>query len=335
MDIAALGQQQLLPWQQPIWQRLQQSFPEIGHGLLFYGKQGCGKQQFAAYFAKWLLCSHKTPQGACGQCNHCAWFAAGTHPQLKIIQAEFDEKKQSYAAIKIDQIREIADFVQQKVEGWRVVLLYPAENLNIAAANALLKTLEEPGDRIVLILMSDAMLRLPATIRSRVQQYALDRVTTQQAQDYLQQQGIKDVAQSQVALALAANMPLKAQQILDAEWFKHREAFIKDLTSLVQQKNYPMKFSAYWTKQMDIRDILVLLRYIVQDCIAYKLQQPMKQIDLNFDALQACYDLEQLFAIYAHINKIQIMLAQNVQAQLILDELTIQLMNIEQIRSDA
>lgn len=329
MDMSQLNDiAQLLPWHEPVWQRLVQRFPHIGHGLLFYGKQGCAKQQFASHFAKWLLCTQKQPTGACGECTSCKWIAAGTHPQLKLIRADFDEKKQSYTAIKIDQIREIGDFVQQTVEGWRVVLIYPAEYLNTAAANALLKTLEEPGERVVLILMSDSMLKLPATIRSRVQQFALDRITLEQAQDYLTAQVSASAAQRQIALVLAADMPLRAQQILQSEWFTQRQALVRAWIDLVSKKAYPLQFSSYWFKQLDFRELLAIVRYTVQDCIAFKLQQPVQQTDVAIEQLEKYYALPQLFAIDQQINSINQMLAQNVQSQLIFDDLSIQLMNV-------
>ncbi|GAA5006275.1 DNA polymerase III subunit delta' [Acinetobacter puyangensis] len=335
--------QALLPWHTVVWQRLVERFPNIGHGLLFYGKEGCGKQQFAEQFSQWLLCTDKQGMSACGHCASCRWIAAGTHPQLKRIAPDFDEKKQSYAAIKIDQIREMGDFVQQRVEGWRVVLIEHAEYLNIAASNALLKTLEEPGERVVIILVSDAMLKLPATIRSRVQQYALDRILSDQAQAYLAKQtivGADDNAQNQtaliaqtqttaIALSLAAEMPLKAEQILQTEWFRQRQSFVDAWIDLVNKKAYPMLFSTQWSKQLDFRELLVMLRYLIQDCIALKLQQSVKQTDLQLGKLEKFYSLQQLFAIYAQINKINGMLLQNVQTQLIFDELTVQLMNVD------
>lgn len=323
----------LLPWHIDVWQKLTGRFPQLGHALLLHGKQGSGKQQFALYFSKWLLCQNKQAQSACGHCASCAWVQAGTHPQVKIIQADFDEKKQIHTAIKVDQIRDLSDFIQQTVEGWRVVLIYPAEQLNIAASNALLKTLEEPGERVVLILISDAMLRLPATIRSRVQKFALDRIVDHQAFDYLQHKQVEQqheihAEQLRIALALAADMPLKAQEILHSAWFAQRTDFVKDWYDLVHYKNQPMKFSTHWMKQLDFRQVLFLLRYSVQDLVAIKLQQPVKQTDLQLEKLANDYSLEQLFAISEQINKITVLLAQNVQSQLIFDELTMRLMNV-------
>ncbi|MDI9804125.1 hypothetical protein QM321_22780, partial [Citrobacter koseri] len=74
-----------------------------------------------------------------------------------------EENKKQNAKIKIEKIRDLLPFVQQTGEGWRVVVIEPAEALNLASSNALLKTLEEPGERVVLILLADHYLKLPAT----------------------------------------------------------------------------------------------------------------------------------------------------------------------------
>lgn len=330
MDFAQLAQStQLLPWQQQTWQALAQRFPQIAHGLLFYGKPGCGKRQFAAQFCKWLLCANKQPHAACGHCASCNWIAAATHPQLKLINAEFDEKKQSYTAIKIEQIREIKNFTEQKVDGWRVIVIHPAQKMNMAASNALLKTLEEPGERVLLILLCDSPLQLPATIRSRLQHYALDRLSTEDALAYLQQQGMQDNQSSQISLALAENMPLQAHALQQSAWYAQRQVFFNDLLQLVKAKNKPIQLSTQWAKALDVRDIIIIIRYIIVDCVSYKLQQPIKQCDLAIAELASEYTLAQLFQIYQYINQTSIMLNQNIQAQLILDQLAIQLMNIQ------
>ncbi len=98
------------------------------------------------------------------------------HIPIMCISAPMKRIKKQNAKIKIEKIRDLLPFVQQTVDGWRVIVIEPAEALNIASSNALLKTLEEPGDRIVIILLADHYLKLPATIRSRLQHFALDRI---------------------------------------------------------------------------------------------------------------------------------------------------------------
>ena len=318
----------ILPWQEQVWQTLTQRFPNMGHGLLFYGKPGCGKESFTQQFIAWLLCLDKQPARACGQCSSCAWLSSDTHPNYVHISTDEDNKKQN-AKIKIEKIRDLQPFVQQTGEGWRVVLIEPAEALNIASANALLKTLEEPGDRIILILMADHYLKLPATIRSRLQHFALDRVEEQDAYDYLHTQMLPDLQpQIPLLLRLSNGMPLYALELAQSEWFQQRAAFLMDWNKLVTQKSMPMQYSNKWTKLLNFQELIHMFEYLLADVVAMKLDQPVKNTDLDFTPLQSQYHLQQLFAIYNDINEFKQMAEQNVQVNLILDQLFIKLMNV-------
>lgn len=318
---------QCYPWHHEVWQRLTQRLDHFPHALLLQGKQGCGKLAFASFLVQWLLCEQKQATGACQQCTSCTWFMAGTHPQFKWVCPDFDEKRQRYGALKIEQIRELSDFVQQTGQGFKVVVLYPAENLNVAAANALLKTLEEPAERVVFLLVSHQAQLLPATILSRSQKIALDRISLSQSQAFLAEQGIASTKQM-TALNLAADMPLHAQQIAQSQWFAQRQDFVKDWINLVQRKQQPMRFANDWGKQLDFAVFSHLLRYLTQDCIAIKLGQALKQTDLAIEQLAQHYTLEQLFSFWQQIQTAVIMSQQNVQTNLLIDELVMQMMNV-------
>ncbi|MFB2537956.1 MULTISPECIES: DNA polymerase III subunit delta' [unclassified Acinetobacter] len=321
-----------LPWQQPLWQNLTQRFPDMGHALLFYGKNGCGKSIFQQHFMAWVLCQNKQSEHACGECQSCHWLKAGTHPQLKIIRPDYDEKRQVYSSIKIEQIRELVEFTQQTVEGWRIIVIEQAEKMNIASANALLKTLEEPGERVLFILNTAQLLKLPATIRSRVQQFALDRISQAQALDYLQKNITNQnhsIDEIKIALAFSADMPLQAIDILEQDWFVARGKFIQQWLNLVQYKNQPMRFAIDNLKQLDFQAIVQMVCYTIQDCIALKLQQPYKQSDMPMSELAQHYQLSELFDILQYLNTIPQLVAQNVQSQLIIDQLAMYLMNVQ------
>ena len=221
--------EQIYPWHQNVWETLTTRFPNIGHGLLFYGKKGCGKETFAEQFLAWVLCAKRQPNHlACGECGSCQWLKADTHPNYVHITTDEDNKKQN-AKIKIEKIRDLLPFVQQTVDGWRVIIIEPAEALNTASANALLKTLEEPGDRVVIILLADHYLKLPATIRSRLQHFALDRINEQQAEQFLNQHlSHSDLAQQHLLMNLSNHMPLQAITFSESEWIPQRTEFLKD-----------------------------------------------------------------------------------------------------------
>ncbi|MDS7935755.1 DNA polymerase III subunit delta' [Acinetobacter sp. V91_7] len=316
------------PWQKTTWDILTTRFPNIGHGLLFYGKQGCGKHAFAKHFLAWVLCLNKQPHGACGECSSCQWLKSDTHPNYVHITTDEENKKQN-AKIKIEKIRDLLPFVQQTGEGWRVILIEPAEALNLASSNALLKTLEEPGERVVLILLADHYLKLPATIRSRLQHFALDRISYEQATSYLDEH-LSELAEVQpdLLLGLSNDMPLQAIEIAKSDWFAKRQIFLNDWLKIVAQKNMPLFFSGKWQKELSFNDFIVLFEYLLGDLICVKLNQPQKNTDLDFDQLIPYYDLESLFNIYSEVQQAKKLVEQNVQSQLIIDQLFITLMNI-------
>lgn len=316
------------PWQKTTWDTLTTRFPNIGHGLLFYGKEGCGKHAFAKHFLAWVLCLNKQPQGACGECSSCQWLKSDTHPNYVHITTDEENKKQN-AKIKIEKIRDLLPFVQQTGEGWRVILIEPAEALNLASSNALLKTLEEPGERVVLILLADHYLKLPATIRSRLQHFALDRISYEQATSYLNEH-LSEIAEVQpdLLLGLSNDMPLQAIEIAKSDWFTKRQIFLNDWLKIVAQKNMPLFFSGKWQKELSFSDFIVLFEYLLGDLICVKLNQPQKNTDLDFDQLSSYYDLESLFNIYSELQQAKKLVEQNVQSQLIIDQLFITLMNV-------
>lgn len=316
------------PWQQTTWDTLTTRFPNIGHGLLFYGKQGCGKHAFTKQFLAWVLCLNKQPQGPCGECSSCQWLKSDTHPNYVHITTDEENKKQN-AKIKIEKIRDLLPFVQQTGEGWRVIVIEPAEALNLASSNALLKTLEEPGERVVLILLADHYLKLPATIRSRLQHFALDRISYEQATSYLNEH-LSELAEVQpdLLLGLSNDMPLQAIEIAQSDWFAKRQVFLNDWLKIVAQKNMPLFFSGKWQKELSFNDFIMLFEYLLGDLICVKLNQPQKNTDLDFDQLSPYYDLESLFNIYSELQQAKKLVEQNVQSQLIIDQLFITLMNI-------
>ena len=137
----------------------------LHHALLLAGPSGIGKRLFSERLARGLLCESPADGGECGLCRPCRLMAAGSHPDCLRISPEEAGKQ-----IKIAQVREeLVDFVVRTASvGLRkVVLIEPAEAMNLATANCLLKSLEEPSPDTFLLLVSDAPSRLLPTIRSR------------------------------------------------------------------------------------------------------------------------------------------------------------------------
>jgi DNA polymerase III subunit delta' len=204
----------MYPWQQNAWEQLQQMRARLPHAILFHGAAGTGKTGFIEAFAQSLLCENVQPDGhACGVCASCGWFLQHNHPDYRRVRPEAledeppaeseeggdgDKKAKSTKTpskeIKIEQIRALADFMNISThrQGLRVVVLYPAEALNVPASNALLKTLEEPPPGTVFLLASNSLDRLLPTILSRCRKFALPMPGHDEALAWLQAQGVAD-----------------------------------------------------------------------------------------------------------------------------------------------
>lgn len=329
MDEAFFQLTEVYPWQQSTWQTLTSRFPEIGHGILFYGKSGCGKSEFTSHFVAWVLCLNKMPTAACGHCSSCQWLKSKTHPNYVHISNDQDSKRQ-HSAIKIDKIRELQPFIQQTVDGWRVVVIEPADALNIASANALLKTLEEPGERVLIILVTTHFLKLPATIRSRLQRYALDRVSNPAAKQHIAQVYPElDERRYDLLLNLANHMPLQAVALQQQPWLAKRTAFMQDWQALVVNKTELMVYATKWSKELGFLELLHMIEYLLADLICFKLNQSMKNIDLDFTEISNYYQLSDLFAISEKIQPAKGYIQQNVQTNLIIDDLFVTLLNLK------
>jgi DNA polymerase III subunit delta' len=187
------------PWLDAPWQRLLATRARPAQALLLAGPRGTGKGALALAWAQALLCESPQPDGAaCGQCPACHWFETGGHPDFRLVALQEKTNKEGETrmatAIEVDQAREAVDFVQLSTyrAGFRVVLVNPADSLNLAAANALLKVLEEPPLNTVFVLVSDQPRRLLPTIRSRCTRLDIGLPPIEQAAQWLAGQGVDD-----------------------------------------------------------------------------------------------------------------------------------------------
>ncbi|MDP1557640.1 MAG: DNA polymerase III subunit delta' [Nitrosomonas sp.] len=240
-------------WQQELWCQLMQSGKFGGYALLLKGRCGIGKFEFARQFAKSLLCKNPSiDRKACGSCPSCGWFEQGGHPNFYQVEPDAlsglsDDvalgldvegsastsstklKKKPSQQISVDQIRALNDFINLSgnQDGCKIILIHPAETMNLAAGNALLKKLEEPPPNVLFILVTHRPQHLLPTIRSRCQQMTMPNPDIATATDWLKQQGIKD---PDVCLAAAGFAPLSALLFNDSEYIAQHEAFIKQIS---------------------------------------------------------------------------------------------------------
>ena len=224
------------PWQREQWDSMLQRKRTLPHALLFRGREGTGKLDFVRKLAQSLMCETPAASGAaCGACRSCRWFAAASHPDYwellpealrppEAREASSGERKPSQQ-ILIDEIRGLRDFINLTAHqsGGKTVVLYPAETLHTNAANALLKSLEEPPPNTRFMLVAHRPSYLPATIVSRCQQVALPTPSAQIAEQWLREQGVTEPA---LSLAQTGHAPLAALALDDGEYWAQRRSLL-------------------------------------------------------------------------------------------------------------
>lgn len=218
----------IYPWQLQVWQRIHQQKKRMSHAMLLHGRSGTGKLDFAQHLGQALLCSAPKDGEACDVCPQCTWFKEGAHPDFKYITPEDAEtseetpkkKTSKKTQISVDQIRQLIQalsLTNHGVSSLRVVLIHPAESLNTASANALLKVLEEPPNNTIFILVTHQIHRLLPTILSRCQSIAMPLPAREEAVAWLTAQKVTNAADALDYHGGAPLAVLHAQQELSAQ----------------------------------------------------------------------------------------------------------------------
>jgi DNA polymerase-3 subunit delta' len=240
----------LQPWLAETWHMLASALAghRLHHGLLFAAPAGLGKRTLANALATAALCSQHTGEGyACGVCRSCRLVAAGSHPDLARITFELREDGKPRTEITVDQIRVLSQRLAMSSQfgGAQIALIDPADRLNVNAANALLKTLEEPTPATILMLIADDPSRLPATIRSRCQRIDLRAPTRAEALAWLRAHRI-DVARAEESLDASLGNPGLALKWSKDETLAIRTACADDLAALSRGRRPPSEVAERW-----------------------------------------------------------------------------------------
>ncbi len=316
----------LYPWLQGQWRQLQQAREQgrMPHGLLFSGPRGVGKLEFALLLARSLLCRTPLADGrACGQCSPCRLAEAGNHPDFQRVEPQEDSK-----VVKVDQIRALCAELGLKSHGGggKVALIQPAERMNVSAANSLLKTLEEPTDNTVLILITERPAQLPATIRSRCQKISFPAPRRELALSWLQEAGLAP-EQAALLLDLAAGAPLQAQALAADQILEQRAGRLAQLQAVQAGREDPLSVAAEWSKEVDAVTLFWMQEWI-GDMIRISLggdSAPVRNADLE-DRLRSMAGRVSPAMLYTHLDRVTAaarMSAAGVNRQLMMEDLIV------------
>lgn len=276
--MAALMHESLLPWHAALWSNLHRAAGN-GAGILLAGPTGHGKHFLARRFAQSLLCEAPLPQRhPCGACAGCLLFKANQHPDYAEVVSEQhhddfirlrtedtdgaeDKDKKISREIRIKDVRLLQRLATLSAHrgGQRVILIWPADEMNTAAANAILKMLEEPGQGLQFLLVASHPSKLLPTVRSRIKVVQCPSGPPDLAAQWLQGQGMDSAG---VALGLSVGAPLRALQFLQdkagMDSLDLRQAFLQWLVASAKAQGQGPDRPAAFDK-MDLAALLQTL----------------------------------------------------------------------------
>ncbi len=308
----------IAPWHEQAWAQFvgARASNRLAHGLAITAPGDFFKLEFATMLGQAMLCRSPLSDGrACGTCRDCILLASGSHPDWIAVSPE------DSAYIRIDQIRDVSARLAQRPQiGVRqVVLLHPADRMNVAAANALLKTLEEPTPDSYLILCSERHERLPATIRSRCQTLAIKPNLDDRWGRALAERAEVSLDAAITALQMAGNDPQAALAVAAPDELAARASLAKSLLSLANGRTEPSVVSASAGKEVALwlERFAALLRLSVR---SVSLKSPFEELR----DLTSRLEMSRLFALQREQGRIRALLGSGLREDLMLYELCCQ-----------
>lgn len=308
----------LYPWLHRDYENLvrAQQRGRLPHALLLAGPRGIGKHELGRSLALSVLMMNSSN---ISQSRAFKLFAAGTHPDYMELFPLEDK-----TLISIDQVRELISRVSltAQLSTYKVALIRPAETMHDAAANALLKTLEEPAGNTVIILISHNVGLLPLTIRSRCHRTVVKLPEYQVALDWLQQRIKGDVGQY---LELANGSPLTAREFHDRGMVSQQGEMVKDLALLYQGELSVFSVAQRW-RNFDLTVCISWLRQLVNSLIYHLMgggstsimrSSFLKNVKISSDTI----DLVELYGYLDYLNQASLELTANLNRELFMEQI--------------
>ncbi|MDI6783021.1 MAG: DNA polymerase III subunit delta' [bacterium] len=244
-------------------------FNRIAHAYLFYGPEGVGKEFCAMQFATALLCEKPVDSESCGKCSSCVRVQHQTHPNLiRVAQKETD------TFLKIDTIREVRKDIGLKAfEGNRRIYLIPeADRMMPQAANALLKTLEEPGENVIFILIATDLTTILPTIISRCQPVRFYRLSQELIKSQLMHRFQVADSDAELSALLAEGSLGRAFHLVEGEFLTARNQVVEIISGFCGAKPIRVFRTAeeLLELELDFAELTDLLTLWFRDILVYQ-----------------------------------------------------------------
>lgn len=304
----------------------------LPHALLFCGPYGIGKFLTAQVLAASLLCANK--QSACGTCPSCQALLAGTHPDFYVIEPEGKTIKM----IKIEQIRRLQAEISRApyLSDKRVVIIDQADKMNEAAANSLLKTLEEPTGQVVFILVAASRDALLDTIISRSMPIPFQPLRRETLAAALVERGI-DSADSLVLAGLAEGSFGRALDLSDNDGLARRDAALDFLTNLST-----FSLEEIWAESQklgdytreELQETISYLNMLLRDLLVLSDeagQEPLYNSDRAEELKRQLsdWDMPKIFSALAASNMVQQRLRSNANTRLLMEQFLLKIRDLK------
>lgn len=237
----------IYPWQYDQWRRSIRYLENnhLAHAVLLSGAADIGKLNFCLAYVQRMNCVSPTKEDyACGDCKDCRLFLARNHPDVRLVNVDENDDQTKTDQIKIDDIRELNQFMNlsRRQAKFKIICINNAEHMNVNAANALLKILEEPSDNAVLFLISSKAESLLPTIKSRCQIWKFALPGDEVALNWLKSESKHQ--DWDTLLSVSGARPLYALALHETGVGEARASFYEQVVKLVHGKQKVTEISA-------------------------------------------------------------------------------------------
>jgi DNA polymerase-3 subunit delta' len=290
-------QEVYFPWQDVQWERLisQMNSKKLPHALSLIGPSFIGKQNFAISFANFILCASPLKKTPCGKCKSCCLSRSGNHPDCIILKPDSKGKN-----INVESIRDLDTFSSQTSQqgGWKVVIICPAESMNINAANALLKTLEEPKEKTLIMLVCHDSSRLLTTIKSRCQNLIFPVPNRTKVKFWLKKK-LPDIQDINELIEHANGRPILAMNLTETDFIEARNEFNDLLDSLALNKTSPVDLAELYKKN----DPELMIDWLYYKLVfEIKSKEKITSLSLSFRYMDKLFQSKRLIQSSANPN---------------------------------